>query len=370
MKTRQISGRLSGFPDHAGDKASGYWAKRDTPSKGFEIQSHLAQLVGSEHVRARAFYNPWTGGFFPRAGTENKFRRDIWEMSMISDTLEEVLTRFRDTHPYQHVELQGVPWDYIAGGQGSQALLILGGGLSTGESSFRTILRLENRFRVISPSYPPVGRLAPVMEGLAAILEREGFHQAHVFGHSLGSAIGHAFVRRHPQQVDRLVLDGFGLYTAGHTRAAKLFFKLPFPLLRAYYRRALNHYVALSAEEERDFYQAYFDDLIYNQFDRQSMMGQFKLLIDLFNHPVEYQVFQPVERPGKVLLILADDDRGFNPAEREAFKASYPGAQLYRFTSGGHLSGFTHPEEFNAVLDGFLMGEKSLTVEGIENREW
>jgi hypothetical protein len=72
--------------------------------------------------------------------------------------LSKTLRRFRETHPYQDCDLDGIHWEYIASGQGRQAVLILGGGLSMGETAFQTILRLENRFRAISPSYPPVGK--------------------------------------------------------------------------------------------------------------------------------------------------------------------------------------------------------------------
>ncbi len=89
---------------------------------------------------------------------------------------------------------------------------------------------------------------------------------------------------------------------------------------------------------------------------KEIALGQFRLLIDIFDHAGDYGVFKPVERPGRALLMLAEDDRGFTPAEREALKASYPGAKVHTFTQGGHLSGYSHPEEFNAVLDGFLAG--------------
>lgn len=85
-------------------------------------------------------------------------------------------------------------------------------------------------------------------------------------------------------------------------------------------------------------------------------MAQFRLLIDIFDHAGEYGVCQPVHKPGRVLLILAKDDRGFTQAEREALIACYPDAQVHWFTSGGHLSGFTRREEFNDVLDCFLLG--------------
>ena len=53
----------------------------------------------------------------------------------------EQLQQFRASHPYKHLPVDGVEWEYVASGQGDEALLILGGGLATGESSFRSILR-------------------------------------------------------------------------------------------------------------------------------------------------------------------------------------------------------------------------------------
>jgi len=232
---------------------------------------------------------------------------------------------------------------------------VLGGGMSLGETSFRTIQRLESRFRVISPSYPPVGKVRPVVDGLAAILDKEGITQAHLMGHSLGSGVGHVFVRLLPERVDRLVLDGFGLYTPGHVRLARLFFMLPYRWLLAYYQHVLDRLVS-SDPEEGVFYRAYLTDVLTRLHTRETLIGQFKMLIDLFDRAGEYGVFRPVERPGKVLLILADDDRGFSPQERQALKDSYPGARVHTFTSGGHMAGFSRREEFDAVVDRFLDG--------------
>lgn len=266
----------------------------------------------------------------------------------------ERLQTFRATHPYQTLHADGVSWEYIVSGEGSQAMLLLGGGLSVGETSFQNILRLEKRFRVFSPSYPPVGKVRRVVDGLAAILDREKIKRTNIFGHSLGAGIAHAFVRAYPERVNKLVLDGFGLYNASSLRAAKFFFKLPAAWLKGYYRRRFGTLLASADEATRAFYQAYVEELFTRLHTNETLMGQMKLLLDFFDHPDEYRIYQPVERPGQILLILAGDDRGFKSTEREALIASYPGAQVYSFPSGGHLSGFTHPEEFNGVLDGFL----------------
>ena len=266
----------------------------------------------------------------------------------------EKLLQFRVSHPYRKISIQNVQWEYICSGEAEQALVILGGGISVGETAFQNILRLEKQYRVISPSYPPVGNMRHIAEGLAAILDREGISKAHVFGHSLGAGVSHAFVRMFPERVDKLVLDGFGLYQPGSLRLAKLFFKLPVSWMKAHYRRVFRRLLAGANEADRAFYQAYVEELLTHLHTNETLTGQFKLLFDIFDRAQEYGMYQPVEKPGKVLLILAEDDRGFKPAEREALKASYPGAQVYSFASGGHLSGFTHPEEFNRVFDSFL----------------
>ncbi len=264
------------------------------------------------------------------------------------------LCEFRISHPYKRTEINGGSWEYIACGQGEQALLILGGGLSVGETSFATILRLEKEFRILSPSYPPLGKMDGVADGLAAILDLENIPKTSIFGHSLGAAVGHVFIRLYPDRVDRLVLDAFGLYTPMHARLARLFLSQPYPMLKSYYRGALKRLLANSAEADRLFMKAYVEELFTTLHTRETFLGQFKLLVDMFTHYEKYHAFQPVKRPGKVLLMLADDDRGFTPAEREALIATYPDAWIHQFANGGHVSGFTHPEEYNAVLDEFL----------------
>ena len=134
------------------------------------------------------------------------------------------LRALRGTHPYRSVMVAGVEWKYIAGAvpeEGMPALLVLGGGFSFGDSAFRTITAFEPRFRVLSPSYPAVRTMAELVAGVAAILDAEGIRSASIFGHSLGAGVAHAFARRYPQRVDKLILSGFGLYTRGHARLAR-----------------------------------------------------------------------------------------------------------------------------------------------------
>ena len=272
----------------------------------------------------------------------------------VPEEQREQLRQFRATHPYKRFAFDGLEWRYIASGQGEQAVLILGGGISTGESSFRTITRLEGEYRILSPSYPSATNVDTITEGLAALLDREGIEQAHIFGHSLGAGIAHVFVRSYPQRVDKLILSGFGLYRPWHTRLIRLSLRLPYCLLYAYYGSLPKRLLAEAPGEERAFVTAYFQELFASQQSRDSFLGRLRLLLDIFDHADAYRIFTPVEKPGRVLIIAAADDWGFSRAERNVLKASYPGAQVHIFRSGGHWVGFTHRDEYDTIVDAFL----------------
>jgi pimeloyl-ACP methyl ester carboxylesterase len=264
------------------------------------------------------------------------------------------LFRFRDTHAGKRLTTRGATWDYIVSGQGDQAVVVLGGALSTGEAAYRTITRWEQTYHVLAPSYPQQRRLYEVMDGLADLMDAEGIASAHVYGHSLGALVAHGFVRRHPTRVDKLILGGFGIYSSLHTLAASMFFKLPYSFLQSYYEKAVRRLAAGAGDAEQKFYAAYTQDLFYLQQTPETFRCQMALLLDGMGHSEDYHLFEPVTRPGRVLIIGAHDDRGFSDSERRALISTYPGAQVKIFDSGGHWVSATHAGEYKSVLDAFL----------------
>ena len=195
--------------------------------------------------------------------------------------------------------------------------------------------------------------MAEVLTGIAAVLDAEGIQSANVFGHSLGAGVAHAFARRYPQRVDKLVLSGFGLYTRGHTRLVtafvRLFSRLPESALAAFYRPRIARLLDGADEDERVFLSAYTEDL-FAAHTKESALARFAVLLDLAAHPDRYAAASAFERPEDVLLIAASDDRGFTAREREALLATYPGARAHVFGRGGHWAAVTHPTEYDAYL--------------------
>lgn len=276
----------------------------------------------------------------------------------VPDEQVERLLEFRRAHPFQRLRLEDVEWGYISCGSGAEALLILGGGGSRGDSPLEMITRLEDRCRVLSPSYPPVERVETVVDGLVELLQAEGITRTHVYGHSLGCAIAHVLVRRYPEQVDRLVLGSFGLYTSNNgrraIRALRWLARLPYGVTRAIYQSRMARSVQGLNPADEAYLRASFEELFTLQHNKETFIGQMSLLIDLLEHPAEYGLHTPVERPGQTLILLADDDRGFTRAEQQALIDTYPGAQVKRFPSGGHLIPFTRRDEYARVMDEFL----------------
>src|SRR4030095_8117258 len=117
------------------------------------------------------------------------------------------LKEFRLTHPYKQLIVGETKWEYISCGQGEQTLLLLPGALSVGESTFPLISALENKYRIIAPSYALSLTMTGLCHGLAHILESEGVNQTHVFGGSYGGLVAQCFVRQYPAKARSLILS-------------------------------------------------------------------------------------------------------------------------------------------------------------------
>lgn len=265
---------------------------------------------------------------------------------------------FRRSHPYRSLAIGNLTWDYISAGTGKQGFMILGGGLSTGESSFDRIGKLEDRFHVISPSYPATQTIRRLVDGLVTLLDAEGIEKTHVLGHSLGAGIAHCFVRAYPDRVDKLILSSYGLYNKSSEAKGKvligLFRLLPYGFVTSYYKKAMTRLLKDAPEDTRVLMTAYSFDLLDRQHNKKSLMAQFELMEEMLRNPEAYRIHEPVDLGSRVLILQAKDDRGFKPDEQAALRATYPGAVVHLFESGGHLAGATRSEEYEAAIENHL----------------
>ncbi len=265
--------------------------------------------------------------------------------------------RFREQHPLSRVTIAGQAWEYIAAGQGDRTLLLLPGALAVADSTWLTLPHFEDRFRVIAPTYAPVRTMDALMNGIggiAGILDREGIDKAIVSGGSYGGLMAQAFVRRHPERTERLILSHTMVPEAGRARALRMGVKLlglfPQGLLRALFRKKLLG--ILPDTPELAVFRSYTEDVL-GRVSKGEILALYARVADLFSGPR----FQPGDLdgwPGKVLLLFADDDPVTPEPARAALQALYPRAEVHLFSGSGHATALLQPERYFAVIDRFL----------------
>ena len=113
-----------------------------------------------------------------------------------------------------HVHESGTP--------GSPAVVFLHGAGASGRMWRDHMARLGDRFHCLAPDLPGFGRsnhLRPLTIGetadlVAELIEsRVPARRAHVVGLSWGGGVTHRLLRRHPELVDRAIIDCAGVFT-------------------------------------------------------------------------------------------------------------------------------------------------------------
>ena len=270
------------------------------------------------------------------------------------DRLEE-FQAFRRGFPYKDLTHDGVAWSYLTGGQGEVPLLVLSGALAIPDISWTTIVSLASLRRVIVPAYPAVSTMDALVDGIAAILDREGVEQVDVIGGSYGGFVAQVFVRRYPQMTRSLVLSHtqppYPESAARLRRFARLLHWLPMGWVRRMLRRMFQSMMPEWSEETACLL-AIYEELIGFTLGKEDVNA-------ILDRTVDYseQLYAPEDLhdwPGKVLLVFGGEDRGTPPEVRERMVALYPGCQVKVFEGAGHTTSVTHREAYIQLIDEFL----------------
>jgi pimeloyl-ACP methyl ester carboxylesterase len=274
------------------------------------------------------------------------------------------LLEFRSTHPVQQRSIDGVEWQYILSGTGSETILIMSGPLSTPEMPYRSILNLEKDYRVLSLSYSVFNRIDSFLDGLAKLLDLEGIGRFHLRGTSLGAGICHVLIRRQSigeiyplkNRVDKLILSTFGLYNSKKISQIKillrLFKLLPYWITSKYINFTMS--ISLKGTDKFDpsFSIAHNQDIINYQNSKRTLIGHYQMVVDMFENP-NYNLGKEIESSA-IFIIETQDEKSLDLSEQAAFKQTYPNAHIHFLKSGGHLREITHQDEYPAIVREFL----------------
>ena len=215
--------------------------------------------------------------------------------------------------------------NYTESGSGEPLVLLHGNGEDSTYFSHQ-IEHFQDRFRVIavdsrghgsSPRGTASLTLDQFAADLAAFMDSLGIDSAHILGFSDGANVAMLFALAHPQRARSLVLNGGNLFPEGLTEQTR--------------REIDEEYAqALAAGDQQ----------------------QLELLRLMIDEPrIEPASLGALEMP---VLVVAGTDDMIEEAHTRLIAESIPGAQL-AFIEGTHFIASENPDEFNHVVDSFLM---------------
>ncbi len=267
------------------------------------------------------------------------------------------LRHFRAQYPTQRTTIGGTEWRYIDTAQGEATLLALSGAACIAEMSWQSIEHFAQRCRVIAPDYPAIDTMADLVDGIACILDQAGIRQAHVMGGSYGGLVAQVFVRRHPGRTASLILSHTLLPdqegAAQMEKATRWMRLLPAPVLRAIFQARLGRLFGAGQHPQVMLSKALFTEIVKYHLTKAQLISLMQRTVDLGIH---YR-FTPQDLagwPGRVLLLMAQDDPATPEPVRQAMRSMYPQAQARLFSGSGHMTAVLQQDEYFAATDEFL----------------
>ncbi|MGC9394180.1 MAG: alpha/beta fold hydrolase [Anaerolineae bacterium] len=282
-----------------------------------------------------------------------KLYRDVpWEQL-------EPYRQFRNAHAFKHITQDGVTWAYYDLGSGPETRLTLTGALAIPYFDWHHLLSFAQTHRVIAPCYPAVDTMDALCDGLAGILHHEGIECAHVQGGSYGGFVAQIFVRRYPEMTASLILshtqptypDDEG--TAKLERMLRWAKLLPAGILRWMLSLSLSR---LMPEKTPDvaLILAIYAELLRVRLRKADILSILARTVDYEGH--RFAPDDLVDWPGRILIMMTENDRTTPEEVREDFKRLYPQAQIHLFEGTGHVTSWEQAEAYRTVINKFLNG--------------
>jgi len=277
----------------------------------------------------------------------------------------ERLFEFRSEHPLKRINVAGVAWEYISCGNGTEVLLLLTGGLRVAEAAFGYIQMFEDTYRVIAPTYPPVGTMGELIDGVVAILDAEQVLEAFALGQSYGGAVVQVLIQHHPSRVKQVVLSGTAPLIAvrwkKHLNSLLLPVAtlLPGRVVMSLFKRIVSPMITVQ-ESEREFWKAYLDELFRQRLTKEDVLSHLQTTRDAQTNYV-YAAGAKSSWRGNVLVIWGENDHLRTERGRRGMLDIYPQAQILVIAGGGHTVAMSESVKYAAAVRDFLTRDEERT---------
>lgn len=285
-------------------------------------------------------------------------------MSLNASTLKSELALFRSTHAVRTQLVDGVSWEYYAGGEGPRTILLLPGGSGFTEAYFSHFLELEKTHRVIAVAPAPVKTVAACIQGILAVADKEHVDRFSVLGQSWGGMLAQVLIRERPERIEKLILShtmptappGDVAHAQKTIRMMRVMMKLlpffPWAILRSLLMKRVSVHYAMLPPDAFQFWRSYFETELAKS-TKNELIATYLAMIDFFHLP-PFQADDLARWEGEILILESDEDRATNETNRSALKALYPRARVHTFSKSGHLAMIARFSEYMRVVNDFL----------------
>jgi len=183
----------------------------------------------------------------------------------------------------------------------------------------------------------------------AALLDRLGVEKAHWVGLSMGAMIGMAFALEHPGRLGRLVLANT---TSSYGPEGRAMWQARAKAVMDGGLEAINDMV-MSRYFSEDFRAT--QPAIVEEMSRRFLATPVEGYLGCCDAIAELDYTEDLSRiRTRTLVVAGAADAGTPPAMSQAIADRIPGSQLAVIPGAAHLSAVEKPQEFGALVKGFL----------------
>ncbi|MCF3935076.1 alpha/beta hydrolase [Acuticoccus sp. M5D2P5] len=248
--------------------------------------------------------------------------------------------------PEERVRLNGRDWGVIEAGDAGPVLVLIPGTLGRADIFWQQIEALEDRARLLVPTYPVTGGIAEWSADLLALFDQRGISRARLLGTSLGGYLAQYFASVHPERVETLLPANTMVATEASRARIPAAFDLdhgPVAELRATFHTRLEAWRTAHPD------QSDLVDLLLGEVDGRIPEAELRTrLRALMDPPPLGPVTIPPER---VATIESADDPRISEDRRNGVRARHAPATVYRFLWGGHFPYVVRPEAYTGLLE-------------------
>ncbi|MCL4514843.1 MAG: alpha/beta hydrolase [Firmicutes bacterium] len=150
---------------------------------------------------------------------------------------------------------------------------------------WQQIEAFEDRYRIVSVTYPPVNSLAGLSRGITEILKKENIYSVYVLGTSLGGYLAQYLVAEHPEIVKKAVFANTfppnDIILEKNGRLGSLLPYLPEWLIMKSFRGSILNSVVPAANNS-ELVKAFLLEQSYGLMSKAQFIGRYRCVVDPF----------------------------------------------------------------------------------------